>query len=72
MEMSIVNLAGTSVDGMRASLLPTLVGALRPRAFRAVAGDALGGRGFGLGVTGITASPTTDPTILDVTSEPTS
>jgi len=72
METSIVNLAGTSVDGTRASLLPTFVGGLRPRAYRAVAGDALGGRGFGFGVTGITASPTTDPTVLDVTSVPTS
>lgn len=70
MELSIVNLVGTSVDGTRVSLLPTLRRALRPRAFRAVAGDALGGRGSGL-VTGITAAPTTDP-ILDVTSEPTS
>ena len=54
MEMSIVNLVGTSVDGTRVSLLPTLDGAVRPRAFRAVAGDALGGRGSGH-VTGITA-----------------
>ncbi len=70
MEMSIVNLVGSSVDGTRVSLLPTLDGAVRQRAFRAVAGDALGGRGFGL-ATGITAEPTTDP-VLDVTSEPTS
>ncbi len=71
MEMSIVNLVGTSVDGTRVSLLPTPVGALRPRAFRAVAGDALGGRGLGFGTAGIKPTLTPDPT-LDVTSEPTS
>lgn len=71
MEMSIVNLVGSSVDGTRASLLTTTPdGVLRPRVFRAVAGDALGGRGFGLGTTGITHSPTPDPT-LDVTPAPT-
>ena len=70
MEMSIVNLVGTSVDGTRASLLPALTGGPRPRAFRAVAGDALGGRGRDHGASGITASLTTDPT-LDLTPEPT-
>lgn len=72
MEMSIVNLVGTSVDGARVSLLPTTLGAaLRPRAFRAVTGDALGGRGYRLGAFGIKPSLTSDPT-LDVTPEPTS
>lgn len=70
MEINIANLVGTSVDGARVSLLPTLRGALRPRAFRAVAGGALGGRSFGAGASGTTAL-TTDPT-LDVTPEPTS
>ncbi len=71
MEMSIVNLVGVSVDGARASLLPTLVDGLRPRAFRAVTGDAPGGSGFGPTARGgFSPSLTSDPT-LDVTSEPT-
>ena len=45
MEMSIVNLVGTSVDGTRVSLLPTLRRALRPRAFRAVARGPCAGLG---------------------------
>lgn len=71
MEMSIVNLVGVSVDGTRASLLPTLVDGLRPRAFRAVTGDAPGGAGSGRTATGVLSpSLTFDPT-LDVTSAPT-
>ncbi len=64
--MTIVNLTGASVDA-RAAVLPT-TGGVRLRAFR-VAGDALGGRGFGFGATSITPIP--DPH-LDVTSDPTS
>lgn len=68
MEMTIVNLAGASVDA-RAAVLPT-TGGVRLRA-RRFAADAPAGRGFGLGAARIEHEPTFDPA-LDVTSDPTS
>lgn len=70
MEMTIVNLIGLSADGgTQSRTLPSFGGELRLRAFRAVAGDNVRDRGFGLGTADI--EPTTDPT-LDVTSSRTS